>query len=172
MEKLTYAEVGATRHDPLPAGYRHLRYRTRLGRGGFDVAAQAVLTFRMHEASGDRVESSAPRASPGVTVISRIGLGPLRLRVPCRVVWAEDGPDLAGFGYGTLPGHPARGEESFVVTRDADGEVWFTITAFSRPARWDMKVIGPLAPLLQAGVARLRARALRRLYRAGARAAA
>jgi uncharacterized protein (UPF0548 family) len=166
MEGLTYAEVGATQDDPLPAGYRHLRYRSRLGRGGFDVAAEAVLTFAMHRA-GEQVAASAPRAAPGVAVTTRIGLGPLRLIAPCRVVWAEDGPDRAGFGYGTLAGHPARGEESFVVTREAGDEVWFTVTAFSVPARWYMAAAGPIAPLIQAYYARHRARALRRLYRAG-----
>jgi uncharacterized protein (UPF0548 family) len=166
MDELTYAEVGATRNGPLPAGYRHLSYRTRLGRGGFDVAADAVLTFAMHRATGERVTTSAPRAAPGVAVTSRIWLGPVRLTAPCRVVWAEEGPDRAGFAYGTLPGHPARGEESFVVTQEGD-EVWFTVTAFSVPARWYMAVVGPVAPLIQAYYARLRARGLRRLYHAG-----
>jgi uncharacterized protein (UPF0548 family) len=164
MEPLTYAEVGGTRDDPLPAGYRHLRYRTRLGRGGFDVAAEAVLTFAMHRA-GERVTASAPRAAAGVAVTSRIWVGPVRLTAPCQVVWAEDGPDRAGFGYGTLAGHPARGEESFVVTRETGDEVWFTVTAFSGPGRWYMAAAGPVAPLIQAWFARRRARALRRLYR-------
>jgi uncharacterized protein (UPF0548 family) len=95
----------------------------------FARAAEAVLTFAMHRASGEWIESSTPRPGVGTTVVSYAGLGPLRLRVPCRVVWVEDRHDRAGFGYGfgygygygTLPGHLARGEESFVLTRDADG---------------------------------------------------
>jgi len=73
--------------------------------------------------------------------------------------------DEIGFGYGTLPGHPARGEESFVVHRDAAGEVWFTVTSFSRPARWFMAALGPVAPVLQGTYARLLGRTLRRLTR-------
>jgi uncharacterized protein (UPF0548 family) len=164
-DALTYTEVGATRHEPLPAGYRHLHYRTSLGPVPFREAAEAVLTFAMHRASGERVVSSTPRAAVGTTVVSYAGLGPLRLRVPCRVVWVEESDGRAGFGYGTLPGHVARGEESFVLTRDAGGEVWFTVTAFSVPGRWLMTATGPFGPLLQAAYARIRAAALRRVLR-------
>jgi uncharacterized protein (UPF0548 family) len=164
MDDLTYAEVGATRREPLPAGYRHLRYRTRLGPVDLAAAGAAVLTFAMHRATGERVEASAARAAPGVSVTSRIRVGPVRLRVPCRVVWAEEGEARAGFAYGTLPGHPVRGEESFVVTREVDG-VWFAVTAFSVPARWYVAALGPLGPLLQVWFAHRRARALRRVLR-------
>ncbi|UQU66767.1 DUF1990 domain-containing protein [Couchioplanes caeruleus] len=159
MTGYTYAEVGATRHDPLPPGYRHLHYRTYLGRGVFDCAAEAILTFRMHRGTGARITSDAPRAAPGVRV--RVGLGPVT--VPCEVVWAAEDPDRAGFGYGTLPGHQATGEEAFMVERDADGGVWFSVTAFSRPARPLMRLGGPVAVLAQHLYARLCARALRRL---------
>jgi uncharacterized protein (UPF0548 family) len=165
MAELTYPEVGATRDGPLPAGYRHLRHRTALGRVDLAMAGDAVLTFRVHRATGVRVTASADRAAPGVDVVSRLGLGPLAIPAPCRVVWAVEGPDTMGFGYGTLPGHPAVGEESFVVHREADGTVWFTVTSFSRPARWYMTAAGPVAPLLQGTYARLLGRTLRRLCR-------
>jgi uncharacterized protein (UPF0548 family) len=159
MTEFTYAEVGATRHEPLPPGYRHLHYRTELDRGDFAAAADAILTFGMHRATGARIRATADRAAPGVGVT--VGLGPLV--VPCRVVWAADDGDRAGFGYGTLPGHQARGEEAFTVERDADGRVWFAVTAFSVPARLPMRLGGPVAVLAQHGYARLCARAVRRL---------
>lgn len=163
MSALTYPEVGATRDGHLPPGYRHLRYRTPLGRGVFDVAGDAVVTWRMHRAAGVRMQASAPRAEVGVTVVSGVGLGPVRLTAPCEVVWTAADDRRIGFGYGTLPGHPARGEESFVVERDDRGEVWFTITSFSAPARWFMRAAGPAAPLFQRGYARRCGWALRRL---------
>jgi len=159
MTGFTYAEVGATRHQPLPAGYRHLRYRTFLGRDVFDCAGEAILTFRMHRGTGARITSAAERAAPGVRVT--VGLGPLT--VPCEVVWVADDADRAGFGYGTLPGHQATGEEAFLVERDADGGVWFSVTAFSRPARPLMRLGGPVAVLAQHLYARVCARALRRV---------
>ena len=165
MAELTYPEVGATRDGPLPGGYRHLRHSTRLGRVDLAAAGEAVVTFRMHRATGVGIDASAPRAAPGVEVTTRLGLGPLSLPAPCRVVWTVSDVDEIGFGYGTLPGHPARGEESFVVHRDAAGEVWFTVTSFSRPARWFMAALGPVAPGLQGTYARLLGRTLRRLTR-------
>jgi uncharacterized protein (UPF0548 family) len=163
MDGLTYDEVGATRDGPLPTGYRHLSYRTRLGGDVLRVAGEAVLSWRMHEAAGVRVRASAPRAAEGVTLTSELGAGPLRLVAPCRVVWTVDDDGQVGFGYGTLPGHPARGEEAFVVSRAAEGEVWFTVTAFSRPARWFTRVAGPVVPVFQRAYARRLGRALKRL---------
>jgi uncharacterized protein (UPF0548 family) len=164
---LTYAEVGGTRRRPLPDGYRHLRHRTYLGQGPevMRQAADAVLEFWMHRAAGVRITASAPRAAPGVHVRSRVGFGPLRLAAPCRVVWAEDGERRAGFGYGTLPGHPAIGEEAFVVELDELNDVWLTITSFSRPGRRLTRLAGPLAPMFQRWYARRCGAALRRLVR-------
>lgn len=162
---LTYPEIGATRREPLPPGYRHLHYRTSLGRASFVDAAEAVLTFAMHRAAGVGIEASGARVAVGLEVASVVGVGPLKLREPCRVVWVDDEADRAGFGYGTLPGHIARGEESFVVTRAADGVVWFSVTAFSRPAGWPMALAGPLGPVLQRAYAANLARGLRRRLR-------
>ena len=161
MTDLTYAEVGATRTEPLPKRYNHLRYRTPVGAGAdvFDRAGEAVLTFAMHRASGARVRTVADRAMPGVRLT--VGLGPFT--VPCEVVYTVEEPNRTGFGYGSRPGHLEQGEEAFVVERDADDRVWFRVTAFSRPARWPAVLGGPVAELLQRGYARLLGRALRRL---------
>jgi uncharacterized protein (UPF0548 family) len=149
---VTYPESGATREGgPLPAGYAHLRYRARIGDGAeaFAAAGEAVLTWRLHRAMGVRPTADADRAAPGVRVTVRLGIGPLGLTAPCEVVWAEDGPGRAGFGYGTLAGHPECGEEGFLVELDPDGAVWLAVTAFSRPARWYTRAAGPLVPLFQ-----------------------
>ncbi len=58
-------------------------------------------------------------------------------------------PDRVGFAYGTLVGHPERGEELFLVERQADDSVTLTIRAFSRPARWYTRLAGPLYRLVQ-----------------------
>jgi uncharacterized protein (UPF0548 family) len=164
---VTYPEVGATRDGPLPAGYTHLRHRVRLPADAYPVAGEAVLTWRMHRAAGVRMETPAPRAAPGVTLRAGLGIGPLRLWVPCEVVWVVDTGERTGFGYGTLPGHPESGEESFVVTREADGTVWFTVRAFSRPARWFTRAGGPVVPACQRVYAWGLGRTLRRLCRTG-----
>jgi uncharacterized protein (UPF0548 family) len=161
VSELTYAPVGGTLTDDLPDGFRHLHYRTYLGNGDdlFRRSAEAVLTFAMHRATGAKIDATADRAAPGVRLT--VGAGPLR--VPCEIVWALDEPARAGWGYGTLPGHQACGEEAFQVVREGNDRVWFTVTAYSRPARLPMRMAGPAAVVLQQAYARLCGRALKRL---------
>ncbi len=163
--RLSYPEAGATRLGPMPDGYHHLHHTTRIGRGRevFDAAGEAVTTWRMHRASGVRLRTTARRAEPGARVEVSAGIGPLRIAAPCEVVWAELGRDRAGFGYGTLQGHPECGEESFVVDIRDDGSVWFTVMAFSRPAIRLTRLAGPLVPVLQKAYARWLGRTVRRL---------
>ena len=166
MARLTYDEVGATRDGALPEGYRHLRYRVRLDGCELERAAEAVLTWRLHRATGVRVEASGPRAEPGVRVTLSLGIGRLRVSAPCEVIWAVAERDRAGFGYGTLPGHPERGEEAFVVERTGSsqgGGVWFAVTAFSRHAAWYARAAGPLTVVAQRAYARRLGSVLRRL---------
>jgi uncharacterized protein (UPF0548 family) len=163
VPELTYPHPGATRAGELPAGWRHVRHRVPLPAGSFEAAGAAVLGWRLHRAAGVRIDATAPRDAPGVTVVSRLGVGPLRLSAPCAVVWAAADDRRAGFGYGTLPGHPARGEEAFVVERDDSGAVWFEVRAFSRPDRWFMRAAGPAGRAFQRGYAWWLGRTLRRL---------
>ncbi|WP_326656101.1 DUF1990 family protein [Streptomyces sp. NBC_00385] len=169
MNTLTYPEAGATRLGPLPDGYHHLHHRIRIGRGraDFETAGAAITEFRVHRLSGARVEASAPRAEAGASVRVSAGAGPLRFTAPCRVVWAEYGPERIGFAYGTLPRHPECGEESFVAELAEDGMVSFTVMAFSRPVRWYTRLAGPLVPMAQRWYARRLGRTLRRIVRAG-----
>jgi uncharacterized protein (UPF0548 family) len=160
----SYPEVGATRLGPLPEGYHHLHHRTRIGRGRavFHAAGAAVTTWRLHRASGARIRADSAWARPGATVEVSLGVGPVRISARCEVVWTVYEPDRTGFAYGTLPGHPERGEESFVVDLREDGSVWFTVMAFSRPGRWYTRAGGPFVRLLQRAYARRLGRTLRR----------
>ncbi|MER6120162.1 DUF1990 domain-containing protein [Streptomyces sp. NPDC001743] len=169
MNTLTYPEAGATRLGPLPAGYHHLHHRTRVGHGraDFEAAGAAVTAFRMHRLSGARVSASAPRAEPGASVRVALGAGPFVFSAPCQVVWAEYGPERIGFAYGTLARHPECGEESFVAELADDGTVFFTVMAFSRPARWYTRLAGPLVPVAQLWYARRLGDTLRRIVTDG-----
>ncbi|MEV5310428.1 DUF1990 domain-containing protein [Streptomyces sp. NPDC052610] len=159
----TYEDVGGTREPGFcPPGFRPLHVRTRLGEGEdvFRRAAEAVCTWGMHRAMGVGIDASAERAAPGVDVtVSLAGV----VKAPCRVVWTVDEPRRAGWAYGTLPGHPECGEESFVVDRTGDGTVWLTVSAFSRPASWYAKAGGPATRGLQHAYARRCGKVLRQL---------
>ena len=152
---LTYADVGATQRA-LPSGYHHLRGSRVIGSGpdDFAVAASALLAWQVHLRAGLRVTASATFAEPGVVVLLGVGVGPLRVSAPCQVVYTVTESRRRGFAYGTLPGHPERGEEAFMVEQREDGRVVLSITAFSRPASRGARAAGPLGRLIQRYVTR------------------
>jgi uncharacterized protein (UPF0548 family) len=149
--ELTYSEAGQTA-GALPPGYHHLHRSVVIGSGAeaFADAAHALLTWRMHLRAGLRVAASSALAEPGAVVLLSAGAGPVSVRAPCRVIYAVKQPHRAGFAYGTLPGHPERGEEAFVIGQHDDGTVTFTITAFSQPATLLARTAGPAARAVQA----------------------
>lgn len=148
-----YAEVGATT-GTLPSGYEHTVRRRVIGRGSgvFAEASAALLGWEMHKRAGLSVVSATADATSGEDVLLGIGVGPLRLAIPCRVVYVVDETNRRGFAYGTLAGHPESGEELFVVARDQDEGVSVEITAFSRPALWWSRLGGPVTRRLQTAV--------------------
>ncbi|WP_037915070.1 DUF1990 family protein [Actinacidiphila yeochonensis] len=159
MADLTYPFAGVTSDEALrvPDGFRALRVRTVLAPGAFEPAADALFAWRMHQGVPLlRMSAEQPRAVPGVRVVLRLG----PLAAPCRVVWAVREGGRAGFGYGTLPGHPECGEESFVLRRDPAGPVTFTVLAVSRPAAWYARAAGPVGRRVRRGIALLYARSL------------
>jgi uncharacterized protein (UPF0548 family) len=145
--QLTYREVGATA-GALPDGYHHVRKSAVIGHGRprFDDAATKVMRWGMLRGAGVRVEATSQVATVGSEVL--VGLGPVR--APCRVVYLIDEVDHRGFAYGTLPGHPESGEESFAVRFDpATGDVHAEVVAFSRHATWWSRLGSPVTALMQ-----------------------
>ncbi|GEB45850.1 hypothetical protein MTE01_17950 [Microbacterium testaceum] len=161
MDELTYDEVGATA-GRMPPGYHHVRVRRVIGRGPevFATAADALLAGEAQRRAGARVEASETPMREGTRVTMRLGVGILSVRIPCLVVWADRTNTVAGFAYGTLPGHPERGEERFTLTLAPTGEVVFAIAAFSAPGRWFTRIGAPLGRAVQAWMTRRYLRAL------------
>lgn len=147
---LTYAEVGLSRGD-LPRGYRHLRHTVVVGAGTerFHEVSRTLLGWDMHRRAGVAVRSSSASVAEDEVAVLRLGRGWLGVTAPVRVVYLVDEACRKGFAYGTLPGHPESGEESFVVELLDDGEVRFTITAFSRPASVLARLGGPVGRAVQ-----------------------
>jgi len=147
---LTYAEVGAT-SGALPPGYDHLRRAALIGHGpdAFARASWAVMSWEMHRRAGLSVDADGDRAALGLDVRLGWSVGRAHLKFPCRVVRVVDEANACGFAYGTLPGHPEQGEESFTVRLDPTGVVRLEIVAFSRPGRWWSRVGSPVGRLVQ-----------------------
>lgn len=161
LAPVTYAAVGASQSPDLlafpPPGFRPLERRARIGHGEarWRFATLQVLSWGVKRRSGFRVEPIASDAGarndrvyspdgfelvhPGDTAMLRFG----PLREPVRVVFVIDEPDRQGFGYGTLPGHPLRGEESFVIERHHDDSVWIVTRSFSQPSTPLWRLLSP-----------------------------
>jgi uncharacterized protein (UPF0548 family) len=97
---------------------------------------------------------------PGDSAVLGIPFGPFRLKAPVRVVYIVREPKRRGFAYGTLPGHPERGEEGWIVEQREDGSVWITVRAFSRPGGPGWWAVYPVLRIVQEVYTRRYLRAL------------
>lgn len=152
----SYPEVGATRQDQLPRGYRHLERRVDAGRGRqrYEELAERLLTWQLHVQAGLALQVSEDRVRQGGIQLAALSLGPARIKTRCRIVYVITEERLRGFAYGTLVGHPERGEERFSVELTDDDRVIFSLRAFSRNA-WLLARLGsPVSNRVQAMVNR------------------
>lgn len=145
----TYPEIGATAGH-LPADYDYLKASRIVGVGKdlFNECAETILNWGIQAGAGFYLGNNNRVQVNGE---NRLGLhwGPFITWAPCRVVYVVDEPNRKGFAYGTIKGHPERGEESFIVSLHPDGKVVFEITAFSRPERWFARLGSSLLRLIQ-----------------------
>lgn len=159
---LTYGPVLGSTRDRLPEGWRHLDQAVVVGTGrlAFDRLSSALVSWDLHREARMALATTNPHAVVGCVVVNVASFGPVGVVGPCRVVAVVDEPHRRGFAYGTLPGHPLRGEEQFTAELDAEGRLRFRIRSFSRPAG----LAGLLPPVAAAGQ-----RLVNRRYRAAAR---
>ncbi len=149
---LTYPERGASLAAPpaMPAGYRHDSWTADLGSFSpelADRAGQALLSWQAQRGAGLVIEpDAAVRDGATFAIVIRLPIG--FVTAAGRVVRVLDEPDRRGFAYGTLPGHPERGEEAFVLAREGDRLV-LTVQAFSRPRHPLARLGGPVTRALQ-----------------------
>lgn len=68
--------------------------------------------------------------------------------MPCRVVYEEERPGGYAFAYGTLPGHPEKGEVAFRIDREG-GDVVFRVVSFSRTVDPLARLASPVTRLIQ-----------------------
>ena len=152
----SYPEIGATRQDRLPAGYRTDRFTVVAGHGRqrFDEVVELLFSWQLQARSGLRVRADRPRVERGAVAMATLSIGPLAIRTRCRVVYRIDEEDRRGYAYGTLRGHPERGEEQFVVDIDDDQVVRLRLCSFSRSDSLLARLGGPISRQVQLGVNR------------------
>jgi uncharacterized protein (UPF0548 family) len=153
-QPVSYGPVGGTLApvllDSPPDGYRSAESSVKLGSGAecFAVASAELLRWQVLLRSGIRVTDAAGAvARPvtlGATVVQSLPLAGLHFTAPIRVVRVLQEPRRVGYAAGTLPGHPLRGEELFLIEHRADDSVWLVIRAFYRPATLLYRVGSPV----------------------------
>ena len=119
---------------PLPHGWFRDELEDVVGHGdaAFVAACDALRAWRAHAGAGIAVSSPPTPIAVGGVVAMALGVGPVWTIGACRIVAVVDERDAFGFAYGTLAGHPERGEESWVLRRRSDGDVTLTVRAISR----------------------------------------
>lgn len=137
------------RGSETPPGFRRQTHAAALARRDLDGAAGDLFHWQVQARSGLRVQTSELRLQLDTVVVLRWGLGPIALKVPCRVVAIVDEPGRRGFTYGTLPGHPEVGQESFLLEQHDDGRIVFTVTPTWRPASTLARLGGPVTAAAQ-----------------------
>lgn len=103
-----------------------------------------------------------PRVEPGQEPTIGVRLGPFRLPEPSRVIDVFEAEDRCGFTYGTKPGHPITGEESFILIRTADDRVFLVLRSVSRAGLGIWRLGEPFVRFAQIIYRRRYGRALRR----------
>lgn len=106
--------------------------------------------------------SRPPRVEAGQEPTIFVRLGPFRLPEPARVIDVFETKDRVGFTYGTKPGHPITGEESFILIRTRDDRVFLVLRSVSRAGLGLWRLGEPLVRIAQIIYRRRYARALRR----------
>jgi uncharacterized protein (UPF0548 family) len=112
-------------------------------------AQDAIRTWQAHRHAGLNVTPANAALEQGRTVVVSRSVGPALIAAPCRIVYVTSSDERFGFAYGTLPGHPERGEEAFHVVQRQDGTVAVEIVVFSVHADLPTRLAGPAARLIQ-----------------------
>jgi len=140
----------------MPSGWFRDTHEDEVGHGpkAFAAACDALRAWRAHAGAGIALATPLPPIKVGEIAAMALPVGPAWATGVCRIVAVVDDPDAFGFAYGTVAGHPERGEESFVVRLRPDGRVTFTVRAISRPGDALVWLVVPVARALQHRAAR------------------
>ena len=155
----SYEEIGASRlaeNIPNAAEYNIDHNRVRIGNGAEDYAKAVAAVKSWQMFALDWVELHQPETpivvGENVAVLANhFGFWSLNASRIVYVFEEDDGAiEKYGFAYGTLTEHGESGEERFMVEFNREnGEVWYDLYAFSKPAHILAQIGFPIARMLQ-----------------------
>jgi uncharacterized protein (UPF0548 family) len=160
--KVTYDHVGSTLDPRRWDGPAVRSHDVEVGRGeaAFGAARAALQTWVPQRGLGADVVPAQQLVALGETVLVVLRFGPFFVVAPDRVVVVIDEPRRFAFAYGTLPGHPERGEESFTVEWRPDDSVQATIRVQAGPATLAARAAAPFVRSVQGAALRRYLRAI------------
>ncbi|CAN5758744.1 hypothetical protein BH24ACT2_BH24ACT2_00690 [soil metagenome] len=153
---LTYDHEGSTL-DPsrrTAPGVRSHHLDVGVGSADFASARAALRTWVPQRGISALIEPQGQPVVPGASVLVVLRCGPFSVVAPDRIVAVIDEPRHFAFAYGTLPGHPERGEESFSVEHRSDDTVWATIRVHAEAATLLARAGAPAVRWLQTAALR------------------
>jgi uncharacterized protein (UPF0548 family) len=124
-----------------------------------DGTPEKLIPHRGTEAVFD--EDGNPYISNGMSAVLILPVGRATVHAPVRIVYVIEEERRAGFGCGSLEGHPLCGEESFILEHRDDDSVWLVIRSFSKPSGGKSTFV---APFVRGGQSSLVKRYLRALH--------
>jgi len=146
----------------FPAEMTRVYWADEKGSGVFGGRTLSMMEDSIPPKTSDPL---APPVQPGqvVAVLYRARLVPVWMLFPARVVYVVEESRRIGFAYGTVPEHPERGEEQFLIEWDpADDSVWYELLAVSQPGHWLARAAYPYARYEQARFRRLSGQTMQR----------
>lgn len=153
---LTYDHKGSTLDPTLETapGVRSHQIDVGAGPADFATAREALRSWVPQRGISALVEPQGQPVVSGASVLVVLRCGPLTVVAPDRIVAVIDEPRRFAFAYGTLPGHPERGEESFIVEHLADDAVRATIRVQAEAATLLARAGAPAVRWLQTAALR------------------
>ncbi|MDN6122474.1 MAG: DUF1990 domain-containing protein [Brevibacterium sp.] len=127
---------------------------------GAGSGADAGTGANTGSGTGSNTGSGAPRVRAGQEPTIFVRLGPFRLPEPARVIEVFESETRRGFTYGTKPGHPITGEESFILIHTPDDRVFLVLRSLSRAGMGIWRLGEPFVRLAQIIYRRRYSRAL------------
>lgn len=146
---VTYPHVGSTLDAQVRPSVRCTARDVGTGPVAFEQAVDGLRKWLPQQNIGARVHPADAPLLEGTDLVVVLGLGPVTVLAPNRIVAVIDEPGRFAFAYGSLPGHPESGEESFSLEVLADGTVRFTICVDAEPATAAVRLGGPAVPWAQ-----------------------
>lgn len=145
-----YAEIKGTIQTEVK-GYNNDLNSVLLGQSEmiWQKAKRAIEAWKQFPSGWTSIYKQNTPIQKGKTVAVLFRLFGIWWINPAKIVYTFDEPNRFGFAYGTLKGHVEKGEECFWIERDAKGDIYYRIKAFSKPSFWGAKLAYPIARMYQ-----------------------